>query len=110
MSKFRESEGVIGRCSSEKGALKNFTNHTGKTPMLGSPPIKLQALRSVASLKRDCNTGAPLQTLQNVQEHPSLQNTSDDSSFWRKAKYDFSLKVRAQFLYSRAKTGGITLN
>ena len=36
MSKFKESEAVLARCSSKKGALKNFTNHRGKAAM--KPP------------------------------------------------------------------------
>ena len=71
--------------------------HAHWSLLLTEPP----GLRSPALLKQDCNKGAL--------PHFFLQNTSDDS-FWRKAKYDLSLKARGQFPYSRAKAGGIILN
>ena len=85
MSNFRETEAVI-----KIGALKNFTNHTGKTPTIGSP------LNKIESPHRLQKRNSP----RNLQEYPFLQNTSGDGSFCKKAKYDFSLKVRGEFSYS----------
>ena len=110
MSKCRESEDFVGRCLSKK-VLSKISQITQKKHSCWTfPTIKLQALKPIALLKGDCNTGTPslLHNLRNLQEHSSLQNTSNDGSFWREPKYDFSLKVRGQLLYSRATTGGIT--
>ena len=76
-----------------------------KHPRWSRLSIKLQALGTSALLKRDCKAPSPetCETYKNT-----LKNTSD-GSFWHNAKYDLSLKVRGQFQYSRAKTGGITL-
>ena len=104
MSKFRKPDAVIGGCSSKKGLQITQKKH----PCWSLPSIKPQALNPAALLKRNYNTDAKNQ--RNFQEHLPLQNTSDDGSFWRKAKFDFCLKVRWQFPYSKPKTGGITLN
>ena len=107
MSKFRESEVVVSRCSSKWVPSKISQITQEKSPRWSLPSIKPQALRPVALLKKDCNTAAPSRKPRNLQEHPFLKDTPDDSSFWRKTKYDLSLKVRGQFPWSRAKTGGI---
>ena len=97
----------------KKGALKNFTNYTGKTPMLESPLNKTASPQACSFIKKRLQHWCPLENPQNLQEHPSFKNIpppTTDGSFWRKAKYDFSSKVREQSLYSRVKTGAITLN
>ena len=71
------SQAVVRRCSLKSGALKNFTNFTGKQ-LLESFLIKLQAFRLEAcnffqkrlygDLHEDFNTGVFLWNLQNLQE------------------------------------------
>ena len=58
MSKFRESEAVVVRCSSKK--------------VLSKIAQIIQKLRNP----------------QNLQEYLSLQNTSNNDNLWRKVKYD----------------------
>ena len=89
------------------GALKNFTNHTGKTPMLESPLNKTANPQARSFIKKRLQHRHPPAKLAIP---PRTSHASNDGNFWRKAKYDFSLKVRGQFPYSRAKTGGIALN
>ena len=72
-----DSQAVVRRCSLKSGALKNFTNFTGKQ-LLESFLIKLQAFRLEAcnffqkrlygDLHEDFNTGVFLWNLQNLQE------------------------------------------
>ena len=88
MSKVKESEAVVARCSSKKALSKISQIAEEKHPCWCLPSTKPQALRVAALLKRDRNTGIPLRHPQNLQEHPSLQNTSNDGSLWRKVKYD----------------------
>ena len=52
MSKFRESEAVCWQMLIKIGALKNFTNHTGKTPMLESPLNKTASPQACSFIKK----------------------------------------------------------
>ena len=84
----------------KKGGLKNLINHTGKMPMWKSPLNKTASphVRSFIKkrLQHQCPPPPPpsppkknKQTnSQNIQEHPSLQNTSNNGSRWRNAKYN----------------------
>ena len=92
------------------GALKNFTNHTGKIPTLESPLNKTASPQARSFIKKRLQHRRPLAKAAKAAKPSFLQNTPDDSSFWRKTKYDLSLKVRGQFPWSRAKTGGINQN
>ena len=52
MSKFKESEAALARYSSKKGALKDFTNHRGQTPILKSPLYKTTSPQSCSFIKK----------------------------------------------------------
>ena len=88
MSKSKESEVVLARCSSKK-VLSNISQITEeKHPYWSLLSTKPEALRLVALLKRDRDTGNSPRNLQNLEEHPSLWNTFNDGNLWRKVKYD----------------------
>ena len=91
-------------------ALKGFTNHTEKTLMLESPLNKTTSGQYRSFTKKRQQHQRPLVKPEKPPRTSLLTEHSDDGSLRRKAKYYFSLKVREQFSYSRAKTGGITLN
>ena len=59
MSKFRESEAVVARCSSKKVLSKISQITQEKHPCWNLPSTKPQALRPAALLKADYNTSAP---------------------------------------------------
>ena len=52
MSNFKESEGCPCQMLIKKGALKNFTNHRGKTPMLKSPLYKTTSPQARSFIKK----------------------------------------------------------
>ena len=78
-------QAVVRRCSLKSGALKNFTNFTGKN-CWSLFLIKLQAFRPevliffqkrlYGDLHGDSSTGVFLWNLQNLQEHLFVQNNS----------------------------------
>ena len=86
------------------GVLKNFPNHTGKTPALKSPFKKTTRSQARRLIKTRLQHKSPPAKLF---ETP---NNTFDGSFWRKAKYDLSLKVRGQLPYGMTKREGITLH
>ena len=88
MSKFKESEAVFARCSSKKVHSTISQIIEEKHPCWSLPSTKPEALRLAALLKRDRNTGTSPRNPQNLQEHVSLQNTSNEGNLWRKVKYD----------------------
>ena len=90
MSKFKESEAVLARCSSKKVLSKISQITEEKHPCWSLPSTKPQALRLAALLKRDRNTSTSPRNLKNLQERPSLQNTPNDGNLWRKVKYDLA--------------------
>ena len=128
MSKFKESEAVVARCSSKKVLSKISQITQEKHPCWSFPSTKPQALRLAALLKRYHNIGnhppPPLHLSTPHTPHPPPPSPSlhkptkpprtllstehlQCGNLWRKAKYDL---VRGQFPYSQTKTRGITLN